>query len=505
MKKKIYTLALSALIAGTMCSLASCNSSNNGDEKQKQAYVSLDINPAVELIVDKDNNVISVRGENEDGLVLLYEEDGIEGEKIDVAIKKITDLAIKYGYLSDENKVVDTTVSSGDTNFASKILDKVNTSITTTASNLGLTITTDCEGTYSLLRKMDEIKKEFPNNTAIQNMTFEKFKLALSVSETGDISLDAAIELDDDKLIEMLKEVSPKIEEFATESYVETKTKALAVYDQVVEISSYSVYTTYYIENLASHLLTSYYGGVYQMYASAATGFNAIYDIAKYSTAIDTYPLNEAQIKSIADALGMESTEELKNSNGEITIRSIEAYVDKLFKNTPASETLEQLKSSLTEALEQAESVINEKVNEIMAEYKPQIEAQLANTRNILETIEEMLKVLPDNVKTIMTSCTNELKDILSEIDNILANKKIDLNDIKDAANRLEQIAKEYLEKIKNDLTEREWEELEAKRESEIAKYKSQKQKLEETLNEAAKAAKEYLAQLKADRLNNKA
>ena len=68
------------MLAGSMCALTVCGS--DGTEKaEKQAYVSLDINPAIELIVDKDNNVVSVRGENEDGQVLLYEETGIKGEK----------------------------------------------------------------------------------------------------------------------------------------------------------------------------------------------------------------------------------------------------------------------------------------------------------------------------------------------------------------------------------------------------------------------------------------
>ena len=184
------------------------NNTDPADKAENQAYVSLDINPAIELIVDKDNNVVSVRGENEDGQVLLYEETGIEGEKIDAALQKITDLAVQYGYLDENNKVVDTIVSSGNDEFAAEILSKVNTSVTATAENLGLSVTTDGEGAYSLLRKMDEVKKQFPNNKAIQNMSVSKFKLALSVSETGDISIDAAVAMDDAELIKMLKEAS---------------------------------------------------------------------------------------------------------------------------------------------------------------------------------------------------------------------------------------------------------------------------------------------------------
>ncbi|MDE7264685.1 MAG: hypothetical protein K2N52_00220, partial [Clostridia bacterium] len=423
MKKKFAAIALSAMLAGSMCALTACDFGGT-DKAEKQAYVSLDINPAIELIVDKDNNVVSVRGENEDGQVLLYEETGIKGEKIDAAINKITDLAVQYGYLDEDNKVVDTLVTSGDNAFASEILSKVNTSVTATAANLGLTVTTDGEGAYSLLRKMDEVKKQFPDNKAVQNMSVSKFKLALSVSETGEISLDAAVALDDSKLIEMLKEVSPQIEEFATATFVEAKTKALAVYEQATELAGYAVYTQYYLEKMLSHPLTAYYGGVYQMYASAAKGFDVICDVASLAANVSNYPLNEAQINAVVTALGMESADALKNSKGEITVDSIEAYADKLFKNTPASETLEQTKTALTKALAQAESVIKEKVNEMTAEYKPQIETALATARQVTATVESLI---PEGIKNAFNTVTSDLKDILNEIDGIIAGEKLDV------------------------------------------------------------------------------
>ncbi len=503
MKKKFVAIALSAMLAGSMCAFTACNSDGSGDTENKQAYVSLDINPAIELIVDKDNNVVSVRGENEDGQVLLYEETGIKGEKIDAAIQKITDLAVQYGYLDEDNKVVDTIVTSGDNAFATEILSKVNTSVTATAANLGLNVTCDGEGAYSLLRKMDEVKKQFPNNTAIQNMSVQKFKLALSVSETGEISLDAAVALDDAKLIEMLKEVSPQIEEFATATYIEAKTKALAVYEQATELAGYGVYTQYYLEKMLSHPLTAYYGGVYQMYASAAKGFDVICDVASLAANASNYPLNETQINAVVTALGMESADVLKNSEGKITVDSIEAYADKLFKNTPASETLEKTKAALTKALSEAEAVIKENVNEMTAEYKPQIESALAGARRILASVEKMMVSMPDSIKTVLNTCTADLKEILAEIDTILAGDKIEIDDLRDRADRLDEKAQDYLKKIKADLSEEEWKELETRRLETIEKMSAQKQAFEKAIDDAAKAAKDYLAELKEARKNS--
>lgn len=345
--RKIYGFFSACLLC--LIFLCSC-----GKEKSKEdiAYVSLDINPAIELIVDENQKVISVRGENEDGQVLLYDEDSLTGLNINQAIQKLTTLAIEYGYLDTNNQVVDTLVTSNNDKFESIILEKVNTEITATASNLGLTVKTDGEGAYSLLRKMAAFKAKYPNNKTIQNLSVQKFKLAVSVSETNDISLEVAVELKDEELIDLLKKATDQIEAFATETYLAAKKQAFAIYDKATEVAGYTVYTKYYIEKVFSHPLTAYYGGAYQLYATAAKSFSLIYEVANLTNSVYSYPLNQEQIKAILTSLGMaeEEIELLKDSNGNVTLNSIEAYADKMFKNTEASSQLNELKKSLRKA-----------------------------------------------------------------------------------------------------------------------------------------------------------
>lgn len=498
--KKFIKLFSSLLILGMSVVLCSCDTI---DEKTEQnAYVSLDINPAIELIVDQGNKVISVRGENEDGQVLLYEEAGITGVDVSVAIERITNLAIELGYLDEANKVVDTIVTSGNEEFTSKLLEKVNTSITATASNLGLTVSTDGEGAYSLVRKLNSFKEKFPNNKAIQTMSIQKFKLALSASETGEITLEAAVELDDTELISILQTANEKMESFATESYLEAKNKALALYDQAASIAEYGVYTKFYLERILTHPMTAYYGGVYQMYASAAKSFDVLYQVAKLTTKVKDYPLNPIQVKAILDSLGMseEEIELLKNSNGDITIRSIEAYVDKLFKNSPASKELEDLKIKLTQALNSIETSIEEFVNKLSEEYKPQIEAAIENTKQIVSFIESMLSVLPEGVKAILNNSINDFKEIVGTMEGLLEDGSFDLEDLKKFSEQLDEKAKEYLDKITSDLSKEEVKELEARKADAVNKLANQKKKLEETLNKAETEAKAKLAELKASR-----
>lgn len=111
--KKFWSKTLGVLCAAVFAfSAVGCG---EGDEGKAATFVSLDVNPSVELTVDGKNKVVSVYGENEDGKVLLYDNgnivSGIVGEDVEKAVAKITDLAVEYGFLSEDNKVVNTSVS----------------------------------------------------------------------------------------------------------------------------------------------------------------------------------------------------------------------------------------------------------------------------------------------------------------------------------------------------------------------------------------------------------
>lgn len=522
MKRKFCAIALSALMLASGGMLSACgqgekpDSSNGGTNGgttvvETQAYVNLDINPSIELVVDENGKVLTVRGGNEDGLVLLYGEDSLKGEDVEAAIKTITELAIKYGYIDENNTVIDTIVSSGDSEFAQNILSKVNAKVTATASNLGMTVTTDGEGAYSLVRKMEELKKEFPNNAAVQNVTIEKMRLALSVSETGDISLDAAVALSDAELIEMLKNASLKIEEYATAAYLEAKAQAQAIYEKATALVEYKVYAEHYLaiamnavtnptaENLIG-AAKAYYGGIYQAYAASAKGFELVCDAYELANKMNNYAFDETQIAAVATALGMESTDALKNSDGNITVESIEAYADKLFKNTPASENLEQMKEDLSAALAAAEAQIKAEIDAVSAEFKPQIEAALAEADSMIKSVEGMFKTVPADVQKLLTSNLDELKAVLNDVRTLIGGEEISYAAIKAKAEALKAKADEYYGIIENDLSDSELVEVNAKIAEEVAKLSAEKAKLDSALESAEKIAKDYLSGLKAER-----
>ena len=124
MRKKVglticLALCLLVTVFSAMCLIA-CNSiytSNNTPASPKAtSFVSIDINPSVELVLDQNNVVMSANGANNDGKALLFEEDGIVGAELDVAIANLATLAVRYGYVQDGSDVSVEVVSSKEKN-----------------------------------------------------------------------------------------------------------------------------------------------------------------------------------------------------------------------------------------------------------------------------------------------------------------------------------------------------------------------------------------------------
>lgn len=64
------------------------------------AVVSLDVNPSIELNVDKDEKIISTKGLNDDGRRVLGDME-LEGSSLEVAVNAVIGSMLKNGYLDD--------------------------------------------------------------------------------------------------------------------------------------------------------------------------------------------------------------------------------------------------------------------------------------------------------------------------------------------------------------------------------------------------------------------
>ena len=101
MKKLAIILAV-AMCLSALFTLSACN-----PQKTDESFVSIDINPSVEMLVSANGKVTSIYGSNEDGQVLLYgKTSDLEGKDVSQVVAEITDEAAKLGYISENNKVV---------------------------------------------------------------------------------------------------------------------------------------------------------------------------------------------------------------------------------------------------------------------------------------------------------------------------------------------------------------------------------------------------------------
>ena len=109
--KKISAIIAIMLTAVLLCTaFVGCT---NKDKDADKTYVSMDINPSVNLVIDGEGKVESVEAANEDAQVMLYGE-VLVGKTAEEAFELIANLAIECGYLTEENSGVNVTVVAGN-------------------------------------------------------------------------------------------------------------------------------------------------------------------------------------------------------------------------------------------------------------------------------------------------------------------------------------------------------------------------------------------------------
>lgn len=465
MKKKliaIITLCLSLILA--MPFFYGCG--GNGNQAVATSFVSLDINPSIELTLDNNNKVVSVRGTNEDGQVLLYGEANFVGKDVETVIQEITDLAIEHGYISQDNKVVNTSVSAESNQKAQDILNKINAKITATAKSASINVTVDGEGAYSLLRRYEQFKKAHPNSEVVKNLSVSQFKLAMSASETGEVSLEAAVELDTEKLVEIISKAHAKMESYATDAYLMIKAQANSIYESAKGTVLDLIYIPY----------SPIKGATYNLYKTSARTIDGVAQMLALFEKIGAYALTDEQVANIVLALGLENSEAVKNSDGVVTLESVYAYVDKTIKNMTEEQATE-LKAQIETAITSIENSVDVQIKAKMDEMVDQIQSVLDAIVIENETINKIVNGLKDGVTA---------------------------SELKGYADDLNQKASEVLAQIEADLTDEQKQNI-ANKKAEVEKTLSQaKAKFDKALADGEAQAIEKLNQLKQNRKTSK-
>lgn len=203
MKRRIVALMLALSSVFAVCSLSGCK--NNNPEASR---MTVEINPKVEFILDKDNKVVSATALNDDGEVILAGEASFKGKTAEEAAEAVVSIATETGYI-------------------------VKGSATANDNKINISISGDTSYVKDLYGKVEKKVNKFVKDNGV-NATVEKID-ALTIAQLKEIAIknpertEADLEgKNEDQLIAMIKLDRVETAELATEELKDAYFKAKA-------------------------------------------------------------------------------------------------------------------------------------------------------------------------------------------------------------------------------------------------------------------------------------
>lgn len=500
--KKIISILLSlALTLSIGLSMVGCTPAPEA-KSEASSFVSIDINPYLELTLDQNDKVMSVRGANEDGNVLLFDVE-LEGMSVENAVAVITDLARNLGYVED-NAVINTIVTSIDQEKSDKIRNKINNKITLTLGDCNVQIGE--EEAYSLLRKWEKYTDEYPDLKDI--IPAEKIRLAVSASETGVITIEEALTLDEKELIKIVSNAHKEMKDIVSKEAEKEYVKAKAEIEQLKTLLLDTAYTKFFIEKADS---TMWYGATYQLYNTLAIGLesaskilNAKKDVSDKIISLEYQP----ELQNIANILGVNITDlnEYMTYKGELkgNISKIETYANKVIKNN--KENAETIKQELKDALADLETKLGGG-NQFDIDDAGILDDIIENAKKLINGGDGFIGV--KNIRTYFPLITfeqefdtwiSEFETYIQDLQNAFADGLPTSKEFHELAKTAKERAKDMKRKIDQVLTKEDKAEIEEQMEFFDAMFQMQKGVLETAINNAIGNAQDFIGGLRGEK-----
>ena len=413
-KNSLFILVLALML----CFAASFVSCGNEDTVEGYSYVTIDVNPSVELVVDGET-VVSVNAGNDDALVLLAGET-IEGMQIEDATEKIVSLCEELGYLTEENNNVKLTVTA-DTD---EIIEKIEEFAEKGAKKGSEKAIINKIPRNADQRKVAELKEE--NAELFEKLTAQKLRLIESIMELNEeMTYEIGAEMKVSELVDMLKELTGNISRGINK---EVREQMEARYKELKEE--------------AKRRVAEIYGDEYFEKWNVQNEMEEIFEeIKKKAECIE---ISEEDINAILEILGLESIDQLID-NGEATVEAIERYIDKHLADESFSEIIEQINTILEkyhsdeyilseEELEQIKNLMGDVEVEKLDELKEMIKDHEKEVDSIKQETElselekEFVDIIEDGYGKIKDQVDDEFSKIIEEagkeLDRIKSEKK---------------------------------------------------------------------------------
>ena len=243
----LLTTVLSAVVL-IACNSVYTNAPSAPEPQKATSFVCVDVNPSVELVLDQNNVVMSACGANKDGKALLFEEDGIVGADLDVAIGNLAALSVKYGYISDgANVSVEVTSTAENNDIFEKIRTKFASAIQNANPPLTVSISDSCD--FVLQSELDALKSQNPDNPTIQNLDVATYRLVKRAQQNG-VSVEDSLALPLDKLIAQANDFQSDLNQKFDDEYQLAINRAQYVFDSTKQTVENGVYARYFAQKL---------------------------------------------------------------------------------------------------------------------------------------------------------------------------------------------------------------------------------------------------------------
>lgn len=156
--------SFACLVLVIICSIL-IFSNDNVNTLKYEAIIQIDVNPSVEFVVDDNDKVLSVKGLNDDGKLILTDEE-FENLSLKDAVSKLLNLEEKTNFLSETNKNVALTLTIENKGVEEVLTNKLNQILKSTQNNLS----TNIEIKFNTSKSIEDLKDYVNSIEIIKNV-----------------------------------------------------------------------------------------------------------------------------------------------------------------------------------------------------------------------------------------------------------------------------------------------------------------------------------------------
>lgn len=454
MKKTLLkTIALTSILTMAFPFFTACFG-----EKQIEAtsYVAIDVNPSLSLTLDKDDKVISVHASNEDAQVMLYGE-ALEGLKLEVALEKIASLSVDLGYVNEDNYGVNLSVSG--TVGEKEILAKLQTAFNKESGELAVNVSTG--GTFSDARELEAIKQLYSDNAKVLALTVEEYKLiAEAQAVNGALSIEKAVNMRAEELMDIIADKASKIQPYATEAYNVAVGIAERTYNelkgQLIDSMWIVPYTKDYLNVLTGRKYSVNHGALYNLYTASSRVLAVTIDVMETTKrTFEQTAVSTEKLQQIASTLNL--TEEQANAfisevtvDGKATLATVESYLNRWLKNLTAEQRA------------QAQTIVNTLIAEVQ-EFAVTIENSIAKEYKdaLIRLAKDVSTLIPEEVEDIASAYMLEFGLLVQQLSSAVEGKE-PLAAVKAVKETLDSSSTRIMNTMRSELTKEDLKSVEA-------------------------------------------